>query len=73
MVRPLVGTNVSGTGPSYLPEIAERAIREGAVTKGSTTAQSLFNYERTGYTGPNRSQRDLPPTLLLREWTRDGG
>ena len=49
---------------SYLPEIAERAIREGVVTKGSTTAQSLFNYERTGYTGPNRSRRDLPPMFL---------
>ena len=49
---------------SYLPEIAERASREGAVTQGSTTAQSLFNYERTGYTGPNRSRRDLPSMLL---------
>ena len=57
---------------SYSPEIAERAIREGAVTKGSTTAQALFNYERTGYTGPICSRRDLPPTLVLRGWTRDG-
>ena len=57
---------------SYLPEIAERAIREGVVTKGSTTAQSLFNYERTGYTGPICSRRDLPSTLLLRGWMRDG-
>ena len=57
---------------SYLPEIAGWAIRERAVTQGSTTAQSLFNYERTGYTGPNCSRRDLPSTLLLRGWMRDG-
>ena len=63
MVRPLVGTNVSGTG-RICRKFAERAIREGAVTKGSTTAQSLFNYERTGYTGPNRSHRD-PPSMFF--------
>ena len=66
-------THASSWPHRHAPEIAERAIREGAVTKGSTTAQSLFNYERTGYTEPHRSQRDPPPTLVLREWTRDGG
>ena len=43
-------------------------IREGAVANGSTMAQSLFNYERTGYTGPNCSQRDPPLLLLLCEF-----
>ena len=55
---------ISPLRPSTTRLPSERAIREGAVTKGSTTAQSLFNYERTGYTGPNRSRRDLPPMFL---------